>query len=189
MGSISDNARGKIIGDKDGLVKLIFDKQHPQAHRLPLPRRSRHRAGPHRPVGHLAGRHRRYLHRDGVQLPDPLRVLQIRRLRRARQVRQAHLETILTFCHREFGGWEVGFLCRPRRLPNSQTPCAPFSRHSPTIDTKHRSRASRSSFRSARTSSLPPPRSTMPSRPRFCRARRSARRLWPHVAECQPAWT
>ena len=50
-----DNARGKIIGDKDGLVKLVFDRAIAQAHRLPLHRRSRDRARPHRPVVILLG--------------------------------------------------------------------------------------------------------------------------------------
>ena len=43
-----DNARGKIIGDKDGVIKLVFERGTRKLHRLPLHRRARDGARAHR---------------------------------------------------------------------------------------------------------------------------------------------
>ncbi len=68
---------------RDGLVKLVFERATRKLIGVPLHRRARDRAGPHRPGGDHARRHGRHVHRDGVQLPDARRVLQVRRVRRA----------------------------------------------------------------------------------------------------------
>ena len=76
--SFRDNARGEIIGDRDGMTKLVFDRSTRRSDRLPLRRGAGDRAGAHRAGGDDARRHRRDVHRDGVQLPDPGRDLQVR---------------------------------------------------------------------------------------------------------------
>ena len=44
-----DNARGKIVGDKDGVIKLVVERGTQEAPRLPLHRRARDGARAHRP--------------------------------------------------------------------------------------------------------------------------------------------
>ena len=68
----------------DGLVKLVFDADDPQAARRHMHRRARVGARAHRAGRSSVRRHGRHVHRDGLQLPDAARVLQIRGLRRAR---------------------------------------------------------------------------------------------------------
>ena len=159
---LQDNARGKIIGDNDGIVKLVFDKQTRKLIGCHcLGDRATELVHIGQAVIMLGGTVDTFIEMV-FNYPTLARVLQIRGLRRARQVRQTHLATILVL-HRELGRLGVCFFVQAEE--NSLTPNLPVhpsARHSPTIGTKHRSRASRSSVRSARTSSLPPPRSTMP---------------------------
>ena len=49
-----DNARGQIIGEPDGAMKLLFDPRHAEAAGRAHHRRPRDRAGAHRPDGHGA---------------------------------------------------------------------------------------------------------------------------------------
>ena len=95
-----DNVRGQIMSDRDGMVKLVFDRSHAPADRLPLHRRTRVRARPRGAGDHRAGRHGRDVHRDGLQPPDARRDVQVRRVRRARPARSGlanlvHQETPL----------------------------------------------------------------------------------------------
>ena len=79
-----DNARGQIVGDLGGMVKLVFDAKDKKLLGVPRHRRARHRAGAHRRHRHALRRAHRRLHRAGVQLPDAGRDVQVRRLRRPR---------------------------------------------------------------------------------------------------------
>ena len=84
-----DNARGAIIGDRDGMTKLVFDRA---TRRLIGCHCVGERASELVHVGHAVmtlERHGRDLHRDGLQLPDAQRDLQVRGVRRAGEARSA----------------------------------------------------------------------------------------------------
>ena len=76
-------------GGQRGGHQADLRQEQPRPHRLPLHRRPRVRAGAHRPGAHLVERQGRYVDRDGVQLPDAQRDVQIRRLRGAHPARRS----------------------------------------------------------------------------------------------------
>ena len=86
-----DNARGQILGDREGMVKLVFDRV---GRRLVGCHCIGERASELVHVGEIVDRarwHRRHLHRDRLQLPDARRGLQVRGVRRARADRPCGL--------------------------------------------------------------------------------------------------
>ena len=78
-------ARGHIIGDTTGMLKILFHRHTRKAVGRPLYRRGGDRDRAHRPGRDGAGRHDRLLPRHGLQLSDDGRVLQGRRIRRLQQ--------------------------------------------------------------------------------------------------------
>ena len=78
-------ARGQILGDTYGLLKLLVSPEDRHDPRRPRPRHERDRARPHRPDGDGLGGHDRLPRRRGLQLPDAGRVVQGRGARRAQQ--------------------------------------------------------------------------------------------------------
>ena len=85
----ADNPRGKITGDLEGITKLVVDAK---SRKLLGVHVIGERASELVHIGQTAillGAHRRPLHRDGVQLPDARRQLQVRRLRVPRCARPA----------------------------------------------------------------------------------------------------
>ncbi len=77
------NARGHIIGDDKGFLKLLFRARRHEAAGRPHDRRAGDRADPRRPDGADHGAGGRPVHPDLLQLPDAHRALQVRHLRRA----------------------------------------------------------------------------------------------------------
>jgi len=78
-------ARGQILGDVTGLLKLIFHSETREL--LGVHRRRGERADPHRPGGPVVWRQDRLFYRHGVQLPDARRMLQGRSIRRDQPAR------------------------------------------------------------------------------------------------------
>jgi NAD(P) transhydrogenase len=82
-------ARGQIVGDSYGVLKLLVSPEDRTARRARV-RHRRHRADSHRPGRHGLRRHGRLPGRRRVQLPDPVRVLQGRRPGRDQQDARRH---------------------------------------------------------------------------------------------------
>ena len=70
-----DNPRGQIVGDENGLLKLIFRPRRHALARRPRRRRTSHRAGAHRSRRDDVGLRRRALQSHLLQLPDAGRSL------------------------------------------------------------------------------------------------------------------
>ena len=82
--SYTANARGQIIGDNDGFLKLLFRASDMKLLGVHVIGEAGDRAGPRRPDRLAAERRRRPVHQLLLQLSDPVRPLQVRHLRRPR---------------------------------------------------------------------------------------------------------
>ncbi len=80
-------ARGQIVGDSYGMLKLLVSPGDRHAARRARLRHRRDRADPHRPGGDGLRRHGRLPRRRGLQLPDAGRDLQGRRAGRVNKMR------------------------------------------------------------------------------------------------------
>ncbi len=80
--SYREIARGQIIGDSIGMLKILFHRETRELLGRAHHRRKRQRADPHRPGGDELRRKDRLLCEQRLQLSHPRRMLQKRRLRR-----------------------------------------------------------------------------------------------------------